>query len=251
MAKRKSTSADEEGAGAKPRCKRMSPVERRDLILREAIRYFSEVGFEGGTRELAQRLGVKQPLLYRYFPSKEDLIREVYEAVYIGRWSRDWDGLISNRSIPLRTRLIEFYKAYAKVMFEPEWIRIYFFSGLKGLDINKRYVAFMEEHVLKRICEEIRFACALPSVQEVPIKPQEMAAFWIFHGGVFYYGVRREVYGVNVHVDVDELTELSVDGMLAGFPQVMRNIISEQEAAAVGTPKITRPRKPRIEREMF
>jgi hypothetical protein len=30
------------------------------------------------------RLRVKQPLLYRYFPSKEDLIKEAYETVHIG-----------------------------------------------------------------------------------------------------------------------------------------------------------------------
>jgi hypothetical protein len=49
--------------------RRLSPAERRELIRAEAIRYFSEVGFGGSTRELAQRDGVKQSLLYRYFPS--------------------------------------------------------------------------------------------------------------------------------------------------------------------------------------
>jgi AcrR family transcriptional regulator len=236
------------GAGTGPKRQRLPPAARRDQFLKEAIQYFSEVGFDGGTRELATRLGVKQPLLYRYFPSKEDLIKQVYETVYVGRWRRDWDTLISDRTIPLRTRLIEFYKAYAQVMFQPEWIRIYFFSGLKGLDINKRYVAFMEEHVLKRICEEIRFAHNMPSVREVPVKPQELAAFWIFHGGVFYYGVRREVYGVPVHVNVDELTELSVDSLLAGFPHVAQRIMVECGAtAAVSKVKASRPRRGKIE----
>ena len=231
-------------ADGKPKRRRLPPAARRDQFLKEAIQYFSEIGFDGGTRELATRLGVKQPLLYRYFSSKEDLIKQVYENVYIGRWRRDWDTLISDRSIPLRARLIEFYKAYAQVMFRPEWIRIYFFAGLKGLDINKRYVAFMEEHVLKRICEEIRFAHDMPSVQEVPVKPQELAAFWIFHGGVFYYGVRREVYGVPVHVDVDELTELSVDSLLAGFPHVAQKIMADCGAiTATGKMEISRPRR--------
>jgi AcrR family transcriptional regulator len=225
---RASAEADE-----KPKRQRLPPGARRDRIVSEAIQYFSEVGFDGGTRELAVRLGVKQPLLYRYFPSKEDLIKEVYETVYVSRWRRDWQTLISDRALPLRTRLIEFYKAYAKVMFEPEWIRIYFFSGLKGLDINKRYISFMEEHVLKRICEEVRFAYDMPPVHEVPVKPQELAAFWIFHGGVFYYGVRREVYGVPVHVNEDELAELSVDSLLAGFPRVARNIVIGPGSAAV------------------
>jgi hypothetical protein len=166
----------------------------------------------------------------------------------MGRWRRDWDTLISDRSIPLRTRLIEFYKAYAQVLFQPEWIRIYFFSGLKGLDINKRYVAFIEEHVLKRICEEIRLAHDMSSVQEVPVKPQELAAFWILHGGIFYYGVRREVYGVPVHVDVDELTERSVDSLLSGFPHVAHKIIATTASTATtDVAKASRTRRRKAE----
>jgi AcrR family transcriptional regulator len=225
--------------------RRLSPTARRELILAEAIRYFAEVGFDGSTRELAQRVGVKQPLLYRYFPSKDDLIKHVYEMVYVRRWRRDWDTLISDRRIPLRARLIQFYHAYAQVMFEREWIRIYFFSGLKGLDINKRYIEFMEKHVLRKICEEIRHAYDLPSLQEVPVTPQELAAFWLFHGGVFYYGVRREVYGVPVHVNVEQLTELGVDSLLGGFPHLAKRIIAEGAVAVERSGPHRSKRRPR------
>jgi AcrR family transcriptional regulator len=214
----------------KPGRKRFPHAKRREMILEAAIQYFSEVGFEGGTRELAQRAGVKQPLLYRFFPSKEELIRTVYDAVYVSRWRHDWDTLISDRSIPLRRRLIEFYDAYAKIMFQQEWIRIFLFSGLKGLDINKRYVGFMEKQVLKRICEEIRYDRGLPSIDVIPITEQELAAFWVFHGGVFYYGVRREVYEVSVHVNQEEFIELSVDGLLSGYPALTQKILARHDS---------------------
>lgn len=73
--------------------RRLSGVEREKHIAQEAVRYFAEVGFVGDTRELAQRLGVTQSLLYKYFPSKEALINRVYEEVYLGRWNpfgRPW-----------------------------------------------------------------------------------------------------------------------------------------------------------------
>ena len=76
MSKRERATAVTKGGDDKPKRQRLPPAARRDHILKEAIQYFSEVGFDGGTRELAVRLGVKQPLLYRYFPSKEDLIKE-------------------------------------------------------------------------------------------------------------------------------------------------------------------------------
>ncbi len=58
---------------APPR-KRMASEERRQEFLTKAIEFFAQEGFESSTRELARRLGVTQPLLYRYFPSKSDLI---------------------------------------------------------------------------------------------------------------------------------------------------------------------------------
>jgi AcrR family transcriptional regulator len=59
------------------RSKRYS--KRRDDILREALRVFSEHGLEStGIKEIATSLGLTHPALYHYFPSKEQL---VYEAI--------------------------------------------------------------------------------------------------------------------------------------------------------------------------
>ncbi|MGH9692810.1 MAG: TetR/AcrR family transcriptional regulator, partial [Bryobacteraceae bacterium] len=63
--------------------KRLSPDDRRKEFVAKATEFFAEEGFGGGTRDLARRLGVTQPLLYRYFPSKDYLIREVYRKVYL------------------------------------------------------------------------------------------------------------------------------------------------------------------------
>ena len=63
--------------------RRLSPDERRKEFVAKATEFFAEEGFAGGTRDLARRLGVTQPLLYRYFPSKDDLIKEVYRTVYL------------------------------------------------------------------------------------------------------------------------------------------------------------------------
>jgi AcrR family transcriptional regulator len=43
--------------------KRLSPDHRRREFVAKATEFFSERGFDGGTRDLARRLGVTQPLL--------------------------------------------------------------------------------------------------------------------------------------------------------------------------------------------
>jgi AcrR family transcriptional regulator len=212
--------------GEKPR-RRLSPKDRRQQIIDAAVAYFAEVGFDGGTRELAKRLGVTQPLIYRYFPSKDDLIRQVYDEVYVGRWRAEWDDLLSDRSRPLRDRLVAFYERYTEVIFASEWMRIYLFSGLRGLSFNRLWISFVEDHIISRICAEIRHAHGLPSPAEKPLQPAEIDLYWMYHGGIFYYGMRRQVYEVMPHVDLASFIKSSVDSLLAGYPETVRRIVSD------------------------
>jgi AcrR family transcriptional regulator len=85
--------------------RRLSPDDRRREFVAKATEFFSEEGFGGGTRDLARRLGVTQPLLYRYFPSKDDLIKEVYRTVYLEPFDVGWDKLLADADIPKSTRM--------------------------------------------------------------------------------------------------------------------------------------------------
>src|SRR6478736_7326055 len=96
----------------KQAAKRLSPEQREAEIVRGAVGFFAEFGFEGQTRELATRLGITQPLLYRYFPTKDALVERVYEEVFLRRWNPFWEELIVDRNKPLNTRLGEFYHDY-------------------------------------------------------------------------------------------------------------------------------------------
>jgi AcrR family transcriptional regulator len=210
--------------------KRMPPGDRREQILDAAVQHFAEHGFEGGTRGVAQRLGVTQPLVYRYFPSKEDLIKAVYERIYIKRWHEEWMTLVTDKSVPLRERLIEFYCLYTSMVFSPEWIRIYVFSGLRGLEIHRWWLAFIEDHILTTICGEIRDAYDLPALRTLPVQPEEFEAYWLFHGGIFYYGMRKEVYGATPRVKLNNFIEGAVDNMLQGYPHTLRDLLEKAQS---------------------
>lgn len=54
---------------------------RRGEILDAALAVFSEKGYEGGTmREIAQRLGLTEPALYRHYAGKEALFEDLIAA---------------------------------------------------------------------------------------------------------------------------------------------------------------------------
>lgn len=51
----------------------------REIIFDRALELFSERGFEGASmRELARRAGTTPSNVYNYFPSKDELLREVF-----------------------------------------------------------------------------------------------------------------------------------------------------------------------------
>jgi AcrR family transcriptional regulator len=207
---------------ARVKQKRLSPEDRRQEFVRKATEFFSEEGFNGGTRELARRLGVTQPLLYRYFPSKEELIKEVYNKVYLEPLDNGWEKLLTDRTRPVRERLLQFYENYTDVIFSRKWLRIYLFSGLKGLDINRWYVGVVRDKILTRIIKECRFEAGLPTQAKPSAAELEMA--WVFHGGIFYYGVRRFIYEMPALQDKHEVIANAVDGYLASFPRASGNV---------------------------
>jgi AcrR family transcriptional regulator len=195
--------------------KRLSPDDRRREFVAKATEFFSEEGFGGGTRDLARRLGVTQPLLYRYFPSKDELIKEVYRTVYLEPLETGWEKLLADRSRPLRDRLQEFYSAYTNVIFTRKWLRIYLYAGLKGLDINRWYVGVVRDKILTRIIRECRHEAGLPVHGRPTASEIELA--WVFHGGIFYYGVRKYIYESPVLEDKDRMISDALDAFLATF----------------------------------
>lgn len=201
---------------AAPR-KRMASEERREEFLTKAIEFFAQEGFESSTRELARRLGVTQPLLYRYFPSKKDLISEVYDRVYVKRWRDEWGELLTDRSRPLRERLVEFYMAYTDVVFHNDWMRIFLFSGLKGEDINRRYMELVRERILEPILAEVRHEAGL---SDLTPSDEEVEFAWIMHGGIFYYGVRTLIYEASILNNKAFVIETAIDGFLGQVGQV-------------------------------
>ncbi len=206
---------------AEPRRKRLRRDERERLILEEAIKFFAEVGFEGQTRALADRLGVTQPLLYRYFPDKETLIARVFDEMMVKRWHPEWDSLLRDRSRPLLLRLKDFYRQFNDVQFTYEWVRLVLFAGLKGGDLGNCHQSHLRQQVLVPVCTELRHASGLPAPEQSPLTSDELELAWALHGSIFQLAMRRWVcqqdVPEDVHSAIDTLLEAQVPGAIAGM----------------------------------
>lgn len=206
---------------------RLLPADRERQIIEGAIAYFAEVGFSGQTRELSKRLGITQPLLYRYFSSKQALVEKVYQTVFEGRWNPAWISLLEDRSTPLRERLIEFYRQYSLATYQPDWIRIYMYAGLSNPTLNQRYIKLVRRDLLPALCRELRFYCGIEDPGR-EVSDSEVEYVWSLHGGIFYYAVRHHVYKIRSTVSLEEKTAYAVDNFLCGargtYPRLLADL---------------------------
>ena len=208
--------------------RRQSPDERRAQIIRESIKFFSEHGFAGSTHDLAKQIGVTQPLMFRYFESKDDLVEAVFNAVFTQRWDSQWPKLIRDRSLPLRDRLVRFYNSYLKVVFNRDWMRLYVFAGLSGVEINRRYFRILEQRILMPLCEELRAEYRMASGLEIPITEAELDYVWSFHGGIFYHGIRRCAFGTSTDHELSQaVLDSTIDAFIDAAPHVIARFTAE------------------------
>src|SRR5215475_11676893 len=74
---------------------RAPATEKERSIIEAALGLMSERGVDGATTaEIARRAGVTEKTLFRYFPSKKDLVRRVlFPPLLNAALSREWEKL--------------------------------------------------------------------------------------------------------------------------------------------------------------
>jgi AcrR family transcriptional regulator len=214
-----------------PKRRRFAPSERQEIIVKEAIRYFAEVGMTGQTRELARRIGVTQGLLFRYFPTKNDLIKRVYHDVYLDRWNPRWETELKDRSVPFADRLQRFYKEYSRTIAEHDWMRIFLFSGLAQTGISRKYTFLFRDRIIYPLCHEIRHELALPAVKDSEITVEELQVCWALNGSVSLLVQREFVSGLATLGHYDTIIPALVDTFLHGVFHTMRKLNAPAEGA--------------------
>lgn len=183
----------------------LSKEVRRAQILHGAIGFFAEEGLSGQTRELSVRLGITQPLIYRYFPSKQHLLDAIFEELFIKRWDTNWKHLITDPALPLEDRIARFYRDFDQAILSREWVRLFIHSGLGGFKYNQMVFKRLMRDVFRPLCVEIRKRYGYPPATPAKITRHEIELVSELHGVVFYHRMRQHVYGLLVKTRLDEL----------------------------------------------
>ena len=193
---RKASNLAEEIAPAR---RRMNTADRKRQILDRAIQFFAKHGIDGQLRNLTKELGVTHTLLYHYFPTKEALIKEVYKEVFESRWKPEWEELLDDKHLSPEEKLNAFYLDYSNTVLTYDFVRILIFSGLSDHSISDRFFELLRSRLLPRLIRETRKYCD----RSTRPKPTHLELEFLMglHGGIFYIGMRRWIYGQAIYDD--------------------------------------------------
>jgi AcrR family transcriptional regulator len=193
---------------AAPARRRMSTAERKRQILDRAIQFFAKYGIDGQLRNLTKELGVTHTLLYHYFPTKDALIQEVYKEVFESRWKPEWEALLDDESLTPEEKFNAFYLDYTNTVLTYDFVRILIFSGLSDHSISDRFFELLRSRLLPRLIRETRKYCNQPTT---PNPTQRELEFLMgLHGGIFYIGMRRWIYGQAIYAAESPDTEQEI-----------------------------------------
>jgi AcrR family transcriptional regulator len=182
-----------------PTRRRMNTADRKRQILDRAIQFFAKHGMDGQLRNLTKELGVTHTLLYHYFPTKEALIKEVYKEVFESRWKPEWEELLDDDNLSPEEKLNAFYLDYTNTVLTYDFVRILIFSGLSDHSISDRFFELLRSRLLPRLIRETRKYCER-STRSKPTH-RELEFLMGLHGGIFYIGMRRWIYGQAIYDD--------------------------------------------------
>lgn len=193
----------------------MLAADRREHILKEATAYFAEFGLSAGTIELARRLGITQPLLYKYFATKELLLIAVYDRLFPQNWGPALETLLEDEKRPLEDRLTAFYQQFARDVLTYEHVRLFLFSGLTNSALNARYYSILTQRIFSRIAKALRKAY-LGTAAMGPISTAELEVVQSLHAAIYHIAFRRWLHGLSVESNLDALIAQKVRVFLGG-----------------------------------
>lgn len=188
--------------------RRMSTVDRHKQIIDGAIQFFARYGMDGQLRNLTDELGITHTLLYHYFPTKDALIKKVYQEVFERRWKTEWEDLLDDKTQLPEAKLNAFYLDYTASVLTYDFVRILIYSGLSDHAISDRFFESLRSRLIPRLIRETRKYCH----RNTRTKPsnRELELLMGLHGGIFYIGIRRWIYGQAIYSPTSPQTDEAI-----------------------------------------
>ena len=216
---------------------RFSSADRREQILEVATGLFAQQGFQGTTTKLiAERSGVTEALIFRHFPSKEELYWSVIERKIDG--AAPQEHLLENLEaggddLTVLSRVaLEVLERRAK---DQTLSRLLLYSALEKHELSERFFRNYIANYFEVLARFVRQGIAAGRFRKV----DPMLAARGFLGMVIYHSWIQELYGgKNVQdFDVNEVSRTLAGIWLQGVQaekkksRTVRNVLPRPKRA--------------------
>lgn len=206
--------------------KRIPAAERRRQILKVAQRLFSRWGFRGTTtRQIADRAGVNEAIVFRYFKSKEDLYWSVIdEMCRAAPGRRELESMTTERANAASDPAEEerLFAAIAEGILrrskkDQGLGRLLFFSALERHSLSSRFFRTYVAGYCEILAGYIRSRIAAGAFREL----DALLAARGFVSMIYYHHVMQELFGAAKYQKFDdqeaavELARVWLRGVLA------------------------------------
>lgn len=201
---------------------RINAEYRRQQILERATELFASQGFEGTTtREIAEAAGVNEAIIFRHFPTKDELYWEVIETK-----CREGQG---RARIQERIRAggthAQVFRSIAEDFFvrrenDPDLGRLLLFTALENHKLSSRIFRTHIAEIYEEVADYIRAEIEAGRFRRV----DPLLAARAFFGMLVYHFLIQELFGgkkyqkLDMHEVADTLTDIWLRGMAADAP---------------------------------
>lgn len=139
---------------------RMAGDERRQQILEEAMRLFSENGFRGTTtKKIAKAAGISEAMVFRHFANKDDLYSAILDHKACSLKLDDPLDYLSE-ALARKDDFAVFYglalNALEHHRQDQVFIRLLLFSALEGHDLSKNFFESFVTGVYEKLSDYVR-----------------------------------------------------------------------------------------------
>jgi TetR/AcrR family transcriptional regulator len=197
--------------------KRLPATDRRQQLLESALDLFSQKGFAATTtKEIAAAAGVTEAIIFRHFPSKQDLYSAVLGLkhdsgeipTHVARWQEFMDA---NDDLGLfRAIISKFVTDYRR---DPRIHRVLLFAALEG------HEDALQEHrrrafpVYERLCHYVE-----RRQSEGVFRPGSPGALILsIVGPAAYYAQATSLFGFSSGIDDEQMANEFVQILLKGI----------------------------------
>lgn len=192
---------------------RISAAARKASIIRSAATLFGEKGFSGTkTREIAARAGVSEALIFKHFPSKEDL----YAAILAEE--SPLPGLLNRiEALAEQRKDVEVFTVIAETIVggapEPNLMRLILFSALENHELSDMFFQNHIRHFYDVLASYIEQRIHDGAFQPVP----PLVAARAFMGMLIYHRLLTVLFRVTVPQDPQDIVRTFVTVFMEGL----------------------------------